>query len=176
MKKCSEIGFVVILMVLFGCSSYRIDRDSVNKFGTKVDTSGNAYVAVSEDGRYDSTIYHGSGTFTSRILMDEFSEYLPEVVKGDSPETYNEAMKSALYGGYRYLVYPSIEQWEDHLTEVTGIQDKVKIKIIVADTLSGNILDSITINCKSKPITPGGEEPQDLLAPPIQIFVNSLFK
>lgn len=176
MKKLSAIGFVVILLIQFGCTSYRIERTDNYNPTLEIDRTGSAYVSVCEDGRYDEEIYLGSGTATAQVIMNELLKYLALVSLGKTQETYDEALKSALYGGYKYLIYPSIEQWEDHVTEATEIRDKLRLTIIVVETLSGNQLDLVVISGKSKLFTVGGDQPQDLLATPIRIYVNSLFE
>ncbi len=176
MKKLSFIGFAIMLIVQSGCTSYHIDQTANNNSPPKFDRTGSAYVSVCEDGRYDSEIYHGSGIATAQIITNEFSKFFSNVATGTGLETYDEAMKSALYGGHKYLIYPSIKQWEDHVTEVTEIRDKVKLKVIVVETLSGDQLDSVIISGKSKFFTIGGDQPQDLLATPVRIYANSLFE
>ncbi|MBW1903633.1 MAG: DUF4823 domain-containing protein [Deltaproteobacteria bacterium] len=176
MRKLSTIGFVVLLLVQFGCTSYRIERTDNSNATQKIDRTGSAYVSVCEDGRYDAEIYLGSGMATAQVIMNEFLKYLTVVSIGKTQETYDEALKSALYGGYKYFIYPSIEQWEDHATEVTEIRDKLRLTIIVVETLSGEQLDLVMISGKSKFFTVGGDQPQDLLATPIRIYVNSLFE
>lgn len=175
MKKLSLIGFTFILLIQLGCAAYRIERAGDNHLPPIFDRTGSAYVSVCEDGIYNSEIYLGSGLATAEIIMNEFSKYLAAVSKGTTPESYDQALKSALRGGYRYLIYPSIEQWEDHATEKTEIPDKIKLKIIVTETLSENQLDLVMIGGKSRPFSTGGEQPQDLLATPIRIYVSSLF-
>ncbi len=176
MKRILAIVFVLLLLVQFGCTKYHIDRTDYNNLPPKLDRTASAYVSICEDGRYNQKLYSGSGMATSQIIMDEFSKYFADVAKGKSPEAYEEALKSALYNGYKYLIFPSIEQWEDHLTEITEIRDKVKVKIIVAETLSGNQLDLAMISGKSKLYTIGGDYPQDLLATLIRIYVDELFE
>ena len=176
MKKLPAIGIAVMLFLQFGCTSYRIERTDNTNPTPDIDRTGSVYISVCEDGRYDAEIYLGSGMATAQVIKNEFLKYIEVVSIGKTHEAYDEALKSALYGGYKYLVYPSIEQWEDHETEVTEIRDKLRLKIKVVETLSGDQIDRVMITGKSKLFTIGGDQPQDLLATPIRIYVNSLFE
>ena len=174
MKILSTIVVFSVLLTQFGCSTYNIDRINNNP-DPKLDPSGSAYVCLCEDGRFKSKVYQGSGLVTAQIISDKLSKHLSQVENGKDPEACDEALNTALYGGHNYLICPSILQWEDH-TEKTDILDKLTIKIIVIDTLTGNKIDDVVINGKSSFMSHGTEKPQDLLATPIQAYVDSLFQ
>lgn len=176
MKRWLFIGFLVFVLPQIGCTSYRVIRDSEEKLPLEIATRGCVYVSVPEDGRTSREIYQGSGLATAHGFQDAFSDYVKHVSIGERPESYDDALKSALYAGCRYLVYPSIEQWEDYRTEATGKRDRIQLKVIVVDAACGDLVDAATISGKSKLFTMGGEQPQDLLATPIRIYVKSLFK
>ena len=174
MKRWGLISFFVLLLVQSGCSSYNINRTK-NYLTPKLDMEGSAYVCLGEDGRFNSKVYRGSGMAVTRIIMENLSRYLEKVTKGEDSKSYEEALKAALYGGHTYLFCPSIIQWENHYTEKTETPDKISIKINTIETLTGKQIDSAIISGKSRVITRGGEQPQDLLATPIRIYVDSLF-
>ncbi len=175
MAKLSAIVFFAVLLIQFGCSTYSINRPE-NRPAPKLDSTGSAYVCVSEDGKFRSKLYQGSGKATAHILRDNLSRYLSKVTIGEKTETCDEALRAALYKGYKYLICPSLVQWEDHKTEQTGIQDTITIEIIVLDTLSRSQLDAATIIGKSSKVNRGWDKPQDLLATPIRIYIGSLFQ
>lgn len=175
MKRAFGMALAAVLLIQFGCSSYSINRKKT-RIIPKLDKAGSAYVCLCKDGRFNAKVYQGSGITTTRIIMEQLSRHLERVAKGENTETCDEAFESALYGGHQYLICPSIIQWEDHYTEKTNLRDKVSIEIKVIDTLTGYYLDSAIIGGKSRIITRGGDQPQDLLATPIRIYVDSLFQ
>ena len=148
MKILSAFVVFAVLLVQFGCSTYNIDRIDDNP-GPKLDPSGSAYVCLCEDGRFHSKVYQGSGLVTTQIIFDKLSKHLSQVEKGQNPEACDEALNTALYSGHNYLICPSILHWEDH-TELIDIRDKITIKIIVIDTLTGVKIDAVVINGKSR--------------------------
>ncbi len=174
MKILSTVAVFAVLLAQFACSTYNIDRIDDNP-GPKLDPSGSAYVCLCEDGIFNSKLYQGSGLVTTQIIFDKLSKHLRQVEKGQDPETCDEALNSALYSGHRYLICPSILQWEDHTGRIE-IRDKLAIKIIVIDTLNEKKIDNVIINGKSRLMSHGTEKPQDLLATPIQAYVDSLFQ
>ena len=174
MKILSAFVVFAVLLAQFGCSTYNIDRIDNNP-GPKLAPSDSAYVCLCEDGRYNSKVYQGSGLVTTQIIFDKLSKHLSQVEKGQDPEACDEALNTALYSGHRYLICPSILQWEDHTGQI-DIRDKLTIKIIMIDTLNGKKIDDVIINGKSRLMSSGTEKPQDLLATPIQAYVDSLFQ
>lgn len=175
MKKLSAIVIFAVLLIQYGCSTYSINRPG-NSPAPKLDSTGSAYVCCCEDGKFRSKVYQGSGMVTAQIIRDSLSKYLNKVTIGEKTETCDEAFRAALYKGYKYLICPSLVQWEDHKTEQTGIQDSITIETIVLDTLSGRQLDAATITGKSSTVSRGWNNSQDLLATPIQIYIDSLFQ
>ena len=176
MKKSFAMGSVFFLLLQLGCGVYHFDRPYHPYVPPKLGNTGSVYVSVCEDGRSDSAVYRGSGRAAAQFIRDEFSYYYDKVALGTTTEPFEQALKSALHGGYRYLVFASIEDWKDHVRhDKTGIPDQIKIKIILAETLSEELIDSVTIRGRSPLFTLGGH-PQDLLPVPIRIYVASLFE
>ncbi len=176
MKKKSAIALIAVLLFQFGCAAYSIDRTSGDHQTPQLDRTASAYICVSEDGKFNSKTYHGSGLATTQIIANNFSTYLSKITKGNAPESYDKTMETALYTGHRYLIRPSIIQWEDHITDTTEIPNKIKIEIVVIDTLSGKQIDSVIIKGKSKISPNAGDTPRDLLRTPVRIYVDSLFQ
>ena len=94
---------------------------------------------------------------------------------GSSPLDFNEARNVSLSNGDKYFVYPTILHWEDRATEWSAIPDKLEVKIVVADTSSGNPVETVIVKGKSGLATFGGDHPQDLLPEPVEEFVSTLY-
>lgn len=139
-----------------------------------LDRGGMVYVSVPGDGRYGQTTYYGSGQNATQIVMLAFSQYA-KVESGREQQDFDSALTAARNVNAKYLVVPTILEWEDRATEWSGIPDKASIKLTVVDVDSGATLDSIIIKCKSGLATFGGDHPQDLLPKPVGEYVNSLY-
>jgi hypothetical protein len=141
----------------------------------KLDPNGIVYVSVPGDGVYGQTTYFGSGNNTTQIVVLAFSQHAKRVESGNEVQNFDAALIAARKVGAKYLVVPTILEWEDRATEWSAIPDKASIKLAVVDTDTGATLDSVLIKGKSGLATFGGDHPQDLLPKPVGEYVSSLY-
>jgi len=141
----------------------------------KLDPGGVVYVSVPADGHYGQTTYHGSGQNTAQIVVMAFSKYSARVENGHAQQDFNASLETARKVGAKYLVTPTILEWEDRATEWSGIPDKASIKLSIIDVETNATLDSVIIKGKSGIATFGGDHPQDLLPKPTNEYVASLY-
>ena len=163
-----------LALFILGCEhTYEVQRTNV---GTeKLKSSGSAYVALPNDGRFEQTLYHGSGKKLANAILIAFSPYLKTVVIGEKIERLDQALKTAGNGNHTYLIYPEILHWEDRATEWSGKQDRIIVKVTLTNVATGETLDSGIIKGTSKWGTWGGDHPEDLLAEPLNNYAVSLF-
>ncbi|MDZ7749420.1 MAG: DUF4823 domain-containing protein [Halofilum sp. (in: g-proteobacteria)] len=140
----------------------------------RLSPSGSVYVSVPEPGRYESTVYHGSGQKTAQVIQQSFARHARRVVSGRGPEFFQQALATARERNVDYLVYPSIIHWEERATEWSGIPDRVEVKIEVVDVDSERTLQSGIIEGESAVMTFGGR-PEELLPEPIGKFVSAAY-
>jgi hypothetical protein len=174
--RSKRIGVTVaVVMALSGCA----DTHEFLRYGNleipRLVASDSFYIAVSRDGVYGSRTYQGSGWTTSQILLASFAKRVRRVETSRSSQPFDEALKVARDNGYKYLVFPTILQWEDRATEWSAIPDRVEVKIELIEVTTGKALDSGVIKGKSGLATFGGDHPQDLLPKPIEEYVAKLF-
>ena len=100
---------------------------------------------------------------------------LNNVVIAQQPEDYQSALDFASSRKFDYLVYPSILHWEDRATEWSAKADRVKVKLVVVDVKTKQVIKSGIIEGKSGLATFGGDRPQDLLPEPTKEFLSSMF-
>ncbi len=112
----------------------------------------------------------------SNLIRSAFLRYVIDVEIASKKESFSEALDSAKESGRDLVVYPTILHWEDRATEWSGIPDKADIKLVIADTKSGEIQSSVMIQGKSGIATFGGDHPQDLLPEPVNKYVDGLFR
>jgi hypothetical protein len=169
-----NVYILILAALLTSCAdSHQIMRSGGNL--KKLDTNGVVYVSVPSDGRYGQTIYHGSGQNTAQIVVMAFSMYSTRVESGHTQQDFNASIESARKVGAKYLVTPTILEWEDRATEWSGIPDKASIKLSIIDVDTNATLDSAIIKGKSGIATFGGDHPQDLLPKPTDEYVASLY-
>ncbi len=140
-----------------------------------LDRGGLVYVSVPGDGRYGQTTYFGSGQNATQIVVLAFSQHANRVESGHEQQDFDSALSAARKVRAKYLVVPTILEWEDRATEWSGIPDKASIKLAVVDVDNGATLDTVIIKGKSGLATFGGDHPQDLLSKPAGEYVSSLY-
>jgi hypothetical protein len=166
---------IAIAVLLAGCAD---THSLVRTAGTsipKLDPTKTVYVSVSDDGRYGSIKYPGSGQMVTQIVAGAFSKTALKVRSGVVAEPFERAVESANKDGASYLVIPTILHWEHRRTEWSGIPNQSSVKITVVEVSSGQMLDGAVITAKSGLATFGGDTPQGLLPEPIDKFVSSLY-
>jgi hypothetical protein len=135
------------------------------------------YIARPPDAVYKKTVAQNSGKHVAAALLDAFSRNTKGAFMGKNPESVTEALETARRINAKYVVYPHILRWEDHLTEFTGIRDKLELRIELLDVEGGGgVVYAKEIEAKSRWMTDGGDTPQDLIGEPVDHFVALLFR
>lgn len=169
-------GVLLLAVIFSGCAnSTRIVQGAQYK-NISISEDATIYVSVPKDGRYGEKVYSGSGLSITSIVKSSLLRHATDVSEGGSYESYKKSILSAKEEGSDYLFYLSILHWEDRATEWSGIPDKVEIKITVVNLKTNSKISSVTINGSSGIATLGGDHPQDLLPPPVNEYIESLFK
>lgn len=172
------IYYFLVAMLLTGCyvEKHDVQKTAAVTSHKKLDNRKPVYISVSEDGRYGSTLYNGTGVMTTQIIKMALSKYVDSIVTDNrTTEDYRIALKNAKSKNASYLFYPQILAWEDRATEWSGKPDKVTVKIRVVDVKSNKNISSILLKSNSSWWTLGGDHPQDLLEKPISDYINSLY-
>lgn len=166
---------VALVFLLAGCAGTGKVVRTGGADAAPLAPSATVYVAVPEPGRYEETVYHGSGQETANILQTTFADYARRVIAGREPEPFDVALSSARDRGADYLVYPSIAHWEDRATEWSGIPDRIEVKIEVVDVDSERTLHSAVVEGESSYLAPAGAAPEELLPKPVEQFVKESY-
>ena len=107
-------------------------------------------MALPNDNCFEQTVNHGSGKKLANATLMTFSPSLKNVVTGEKIEKLDRALKTAGDGNYTYLTYPEILYWEDRATEWSGRQDRLMVKVTLANVATGETLDSAILKGTSK--------------------------
>jgi curli biogenesis system outer membrane secretion channel CsgG len=171
----NRLVIVFSILVLTSCAdSYTVKR-STKYEEAKLNDESSAYVSLPEDGVYGTINYNGSGATSAQIVKYALLKHMVNVVSADLVEDYDTALNTANDKSFDYLVFLTILHWEDRATEWSAKPDKVSLKVVFVDVKTKNILSSVTIDGKSGLATFGGDRPQDLLAEPLQKYIDRLF-
>jgi hypothetical protein len=139
-------------------------------------TDSTVYVALPPDGRRKRDFVPASGETMAIIVRDTFAKYVKRAYMGRRVQSFADGLETARTNQWNYFVYPSILRWEDHATDLSGLRDKIEVKIEVADTATGEILHATVLRGRSRWFSDGGDTPKDLLPEPVQNYVSSLFQ
>ena len=166
--------FVATALLLAGCVS-KYKPISYEGPSAHLAQGADFYVTLPEDGRYQDTVYSGSGYMTAQAMSEALAPYANKTFQASAVETLEEALEKARQGNFQYLFNTKILHWEDRATEWSGIPDKITLRMEVYDVASGEKLASEISKASSKWATFGGDHPQDLLPIPAEAFVKQLF-
>jgi hypothetical protein len=120
--------------------------------------------------------YIDSGGRTADALQSAFLKHTRVVYVSKDPIPLEAALAAAAARRSQYLVFPIIENWEDHYTEWTGVRDRLTLRIRLYEVASGGMIYENVFSEKGRWMTDGGDAPQDLLPRIANSFVNSLFQ
>lgn len=177
MKLRFKVTFLILVLALSACvSKYKQVELSSTAIRPQLSIEDSVFVATPENGRYGSTLYTASGSYTADAFRKAFSRQVKDVYLEGNPQSFEESLKNAQEKGYKKLAYPEIEHWEDRATEWSSKPDRIEIKVRIADVSSGEVLDTILLVGSSKWATMGGDHPQELLEKPVTEYVDSLYK
>jgi uncharacterized protein YceK len=166
------VSVLTAILLLAGCTSVK----SVDTVSTKaiLERSGSALIGVSQDGRYNATVYHGSGQLVSSLVLTAFAPHLSKVEIGKQWPDQEAALAEARERAARYLILPNIVHWEDRATAWSGLPDRATVLLTLFDVETGAVLDTATIDGRSAIMTLLSETPQDLLREPIKQYARQV--
>ncbi len=159
---------------LSACGSSR-SASPITTLGDRLRSDALVFVAVPSDGRYGSTTYAGSGEAVASSLQAALLHHASRVERGTAYQDLNNALATARAQGADYAFVPVIVHWEDRATEWSGLPDRIEVIVTVHDAQSGRILARSSLKGRSSWWTPGGDQPQDLLAGTTADLVDGLF-
>ena len=174
-KKESLMRIVAMLFfvsLISGCTTY--NQNTLLEPSVKLERNKSVAIFTPPDGFYETTKYPKSGEMTALAIKSAFAKYTDAITVMAYSADIN-ALKNDKSLNFGYYVIPSILHWEDRVTEWTGMPDRTEVKISIYDGQSWKEIASTIISGKSKWATLGGDHPQDLLAEPINKYVESLY-
>lgn len=158
------------------CKSTYTEKNTSNEPPPVLKSTSRIYVAIPFDASFKDNVALGSGKATAQAFQAAFLRYTRSVYLSRAPESLSEALENARRAKLDYVLYPSIQKWEDRATEWSGRRDRIGLKADLVDAATGQIAFSREIEGTGKWMTDGGDSPKDLLDTPAEQYVNSLFR
>jgi hypothetical protein len=165
-----------LLVAGVGCQSSIKQTQTDAPTAAPLLVNSRVYVAMPEDGLDKKGPVPDSGRRMALALQDAFKKHTRNVLMGRTPETLEQAIGHAREFEYEFVAMPTILKWEDRPTEWTGVRDKLQVKVDLVSVQTGEILRSTMIDGKGRWMTDGDDQPQDMLAEPVDKFVRAMFR
>ena len=139
---------------------------------TKLAKGSSVFIATPENGSYGDREYHYSGMRTASAVSVAFAKFSNNIKVSQECKDFG-CLKEKDTKSFDYYIIPEILHWEDRATQYSAKPDRIKVKISVYDSETENELASTIITGKSDYVF--GGLPQDLLAKPINAYIESLY-
>jgi hypothetical protein len=173
MKKLISSLAILSILLVTGCA----DVSTVKRNDTRtasLDSKARTFITIPEDGSYGRTVYKGSGSTVSGIVLSAFAVKLLNIDLADKTLSFDDALTYARIQGYRYLISPKILHWEDRNAAWSGRPSKASIRIIIVDVKTGDVIESTVIDARSSSWRMTDPAPEDALPKPVAEYVSSL--
>jgi Domain of unknown function (DUF4823) len=169
----SKLALGVVFLLLAACSTMRtLRRDGPT---LKLSQDAQVFVALPADGHQGLQSYAGSGAMTLDAVEVAFKKHVVRVEGGGYVDTQDSALDEARRMGCSLLVIPEILHWEDQQTELSLERDVLEVRLILVNAADGETLDRVTLGSRNTLFARGSDHPEDMLAPSIGEYVDSLF-
>ena len=144
----------------------------------------------------DSFVFIGQGVFVPpgnayprpNVVAEEafkaFVEYFPLVRRASQPEGLDQAMIDARSAGAHYLLYARFakadnrigngdEWYDEQAVDRLGV-DTGRIQLMLIETSTRYLIDTVSIRSRGGLLTFHDNQPQDLIAAPLEDYARSL--
>lgn len=181
MTKNSILAAVLISVFAFqACTPpYKIDdraSKNLNAPSPVLKASDKILVVMPKDGKYKKNIYPKSGAQTAQKLNAALRAYTENITVTQEHMSFEEAKAYAGQKGFSHIFYPEITNWEDRVSAVSGLRDRVTVHMTVFNvTAAKTVNECLIYGNGSSNIWATAKTPEILLDKPFGIYVSSLF-
>lgn len=137
-----KLLFLISIIVLSGCSLNTVNFEENSK---KISADKSVYVALPYDGSYNGKIYENSGKEVQQKIVADMMIKSKEVQFSKNSMSLDDNLHEAKSKKMDYLVYPQIEEWEDHYTRFSSQKDKVALTIEVYNAPNKELLNKAAL-------------------------------
>lgn len=170
------LNLILVIFLIAGCTaSYQVNSLSGAADTHRLDKHKIVYIAIPQDGAYESRLYYGSGQTVAQTVATAFSRVATRVHIAEKQLTNEETIDFARKLGAGYVAVPTIAHWEQRATEWSGRPSKMAIRVTIFDAISGNQISSTSIEGRSRIMSFTSTSPESLLKDPLAQYVNNLY-
>jgi hypothetical protein len=167
------VSLIILAGMISGCAA-TYKQDTLAIPNAKLVKGKSVAIATPANGSYGNIQYPSSGRMTALSIRAAFARFTNSTtIVPDCRELI--CLQKTRSETYDYYAVPEILHWEDRATEWSGIPDKIAVKLSIYDGQSSKELASTIVSGKSKWATFGGDHPEDLLAEPLNKYIESLY-
>jgi len=170
-----KLNFSLIsLLILTSCvAGTNSEIHAIKKLKQPLSKLDRIGVQIPKDGRYEHTIYEGSGIKTATAFEHEFRKHNVEVELLNC--LTNHCAQIASDKGLSYILILEILHWEERQTTWSGRTDRLTIQATVINVPMKDRLTSSYLQGVGTRNTLGGEHVQDLLLRLASEYISSLY-
>lgn len=129
----------------------------------KLPLNTKGYIASANDGYDDFHFYEGSGLSVNRVLDQLFQPFFKTLWVSSTQRSARDEYIQAKTHGYDYFILPRISQWTQSQTWLTGVPNRVTLRVKIYDLHTDQLIDFFTIRSKGSSIVNTGSPDQMLL-------------
>ena len=133
---------VFLLFIVTGCSTMEIKTLNTEN---SLKHEQVVYIAKPQDGIYNYRVYQYSGNDTQNAIENVLYKYVTKIIMAETVEDREQAILSSKKHKADILVFPKILDWEDHATQWSGLQDKIRIRMEIVNVADEKQLDNSEI-------------------------------
>lgn len=170
---------IVAIVNFSGCSTKLKTLQSSQSSNLELTELSNANIVINNAApgcAPNGHFYDKSGIYLSNCIKDMIVILNKNTKLSNKTLSLDEMVKYvAKNNNAKYLIYASILNWEDHVTEWTGVPDRITIDLKLVKIPYGTVVAHEEFMSSSKWATLGGDHPQDLLAKPFSDIFQKWF-
>ncbi|MCL2334574.1 MAG: DUF4823 domain-containing protein [Endomicrobia bacterium] len=179
-KVFSLCSLFALFFILQACTpAYKIDsKASAGIVAAKpiLKSSDKLVIITPKDGGHKKEITPNTGPIVAMHLAAAFRQYAPDTYICEDPLTVEQAKAYSVKNKYTRMIYPVILNWEDRQPLISGLRDRVSVRVTVIDVQNDKVLnDSTLYGNGSNKAWATGKTPEILLDKPFQAYAASLF-
>ncbi len=133
------------------------------------------FIASSNNAQANFVEYEGSGAELAIVIEQELKKYIKKYYSTSQRLNKDYALKLAKAQGYDFLLYSTLEFWENEPTSWSGASDIVTVTTYLYNTANGKLLDTISISGNTSNIKGLYKTPRSIIRDHYEEYFDSLF-
>ena len=165
--------FLALLIVTACASSETLEMYPSSRIKHPLSTSKNIGIQVPMDGRFDDLVYDGTGEKAANVFKRELEKrkIRSELLKCASDE---DCLSAIADRPIEFLILLELLHWEERRTAISGLVDRVTLKVTVMDRTSGHKMHSAYLQGVGTRSL-GGKSAETMMSELVQAYIQKLY-